>query len=120
MSAHHDIIIRFLRKGSTQAANTDDILTISKIAENKVRINYVEYNQDTSFIHTKQLTYDQLNDYLWNMLWMVGVDEAPFKSVQFSVPGYPCMLITVDTMKENLDDILDVLASVYVSWPLAV
>jgi hypothetical protein len=116
MSMYPNIMIRFLRKREKDGAGTDDVLEIRKIEEDRVRATYNDKNDHSTYV--KSLTYDQLHDYLFNVLWTVSVDEAPFKSVQFNIPGYPCMLITVPTLKKNLDDIMDLLESVYVSWPL--
>lgn len=117
MTQHHDIMIRFLRKAEKDGASTDDVLKVHKIKEDCVRVTYTESSDHIS--HVKRLTYDQVHDYLYNVLWTVSIDEAPFKSVQLNIPGYPCMLIAVTTLKEKLDDIMDLLASVYTAWPLA-
>jgi hypothetical protein len=117
MSTYPNIMIRFLRKVEKDGAGTDDVLKVHKFEENRVRVTYNDKNDHSTYV--KSLTYDQLHDYLFNVLWAVSVDEAPFKSVQFSIPGYPCLLITVATLKEKLDDIMEMLASAYSSWPHA-
>jgi hypothetical protein len=122
MPAHNEISIRFLRRdeeGSNAAPFTDDILTVQKITENQVRATYRERcpRSGVLTIDTQLMNYQQLFAYLWRVFWVVGIDEDPFKSAQFNIPGHPCFLISVDALKSSLAALMELLMSVCWAWP---
>jgi hypothetical protein len=122
MPAHTDISLRFLRRSfhdSDNAPCTDDILTVQKITENQVRATYRERcpASGEQTIDTQLMSYQQLFAYLCRIFWTMGIDEDPFKSVQFNIPGHPCFLISVESLKTNQWAIMELLMSVCWSWP---
>jgi hypothetical protein len=118
---HRSIHIRFIRRttngGAAHNPATDDILTITRIGENSVRLKYTE-KSDVGVIHDiMHYSYHQMMAYLYRVLWLLGLDEDPFQSVQFFVPGYPTVLILATNIKQNVTHILDLIFSTCIAWP---
>jgi hypothetical protein len=118
---HHPILIHFIRRTPNGTAQTDarldDTLRIQKIGENNVRVLYTERTEDGALVDITMMTYQKLTHYLYRIFWMLSLDEDPFQSVQFAVPGYPTTLVRVDTLRGQLGSIMDVLATTMVHWP---
>ena len=119
MSApHNDIIIYFMRHKDISRRSTDDVLTIKKMSENHVKAIYKEWNNGGKpVIDIQIINYQQLFAYLWRVFWMVGIDEDPFVDVQFIVPGYPNIIVSVNKLHANLTPIMELLMSTCWSWP---
>lgn len=121
MPQHHDIQLRFLRKGAGGHARanpaTDDTLRISKLGENSVRTIYIETSADGAIIDTSVMNYQGLMAYLYRVFYMLGLDEDPFASVQFFIPGYPTILIEVATLHANIHTLMELVMSTCWSWP---
>ena len=121
MPQHHDILIRFLRKGAGGLARanpaTDDTLRISKLGENSVRTIYMEKSSDGTVIDTSTMNYQGLMAYLYRVFYLLGLDEDPFASVQFFIPGYPTILIEVATLRANVHALMELVMSTCWSWP---
>lgn len=121
MPQHHAITIRFLRKGPNGFARvnpaTDDTLQISKLGENVVRCIYTEKSGDGVVIDTSQQSYHQLMMYLQRIFYLLAIDEDPFASVQFFLPGYPTILIEVATLNRNMSALMEVVLSTCMAWP---
>jgi len=95
---HHSIYIHFIRRTANGTAQTDSRL------------------DDTLQIQ-KLMTYQKLIHYLYRVFWMLSLDEDPFQSVQFIVPGYPTTLIRVDSLRGQLAGVMDILTATMFQWP---
>lgn len=121
MPARHTISIRFLRQLATGFASgspsSDDVLTVTKLGENSVRLVYTEASGDGRTIDIMQFTYQQFIAYLYRVFWLLGLDEDPFKSVQFFIPGYPTVLIEIKSLQANVNVLLELVMSTCFAWP---
>lgn len=118
---HHPIYIHFIRRTANGLAQTDsrldDTLSVQKLGENNVRVTYTERSEDGRIVDTTLMTYQKLIHYLYRIFWMLTLDEDPFQSVQFIVPGYPTTLIRVDALRGQLGGMMDVLINTMWQWP---
>lgn len=96
---------------------TDDTLQIQKLGENSVRCIYTEKSGDGVVIDTTQMAYGQLFAYLYRVFYLLALDEDPFASVQFFVPGYPTILVEVSTLNRNVHALMEIVMSTCMSWP---
>jgi hypothetical protein len=121
MPHHHQVQIRFIRRRPSGEAETDhsrdDILLISRVSENSLRLSYTEKNEDGSVVDIMNYTHQQAISYLYRVLWFLGLDEDPFQSVQFFLPGYPTSLILVKNVKPIIPQLLESVYSVFQMWP---
>lgn len=118
---HHPIYIHFIRRTANGMAQTDsrldDTMRIQKLGENNVRVTYSERSEDGTLMDTTLMTYQKLIHYLYRVFWMLSLDEDPFQSVQFIIPGYPTTLIRVDSLRGQLAGVMDILTSTMWHWP---
>ena len=121
MPAHNEILIRFLRRAANGNARmnpaTDDTLKIVKLGENSVRCLYTEKSGGDRICDSMIFTYQQLLVYLYRVFFLLGLDEDPFKSVQFFIPGYPTILVEVTMLQRNLPQIMEILTATCWTWP---
>ena len=117
MARNRCIQIRFIRRGSNDP-NRDDILKLTKMGENTVRISYTEKNEYDAFIDFLTVNYIQVIAYIYRTITLLTLDEDPFQSVQFFVPGYPTLMIGVDKLKEQTGYILEMISNTMINWPL--
>jgi len=118
MPRYNEIQVRFLRRLETDPRK-DDILRINRTGENAYRVIYTEKSGGDTVVDIMNYTNQQLLAYLYRMLWLVGIDEDPFQSIQVFVPGYPTCLFHVGTLKQNVAPILDLIISSCWNWPTA-
>jgi hypothetical protein len=113
--------MRFIRRTQDGRADPDsqhdDLMRILKVGENSVRVVYSERSADGVISDTIVLTYFQLIVYLQRIFWMLSIDEDPFQSVQFFLPGFPTVLLQVNTLQQNVLRILEMVLSSCVMWP---
>ena len=118
---YHIIQIRFIRRTRAGIADNnpqnDDILKIIRLGENSVRLIYTEKSDDVVMVDVMNFNYHQMVSYLYRLFWLTGLDEDPFQSVQFFIPGYPTFLIQVPALKDNVTRILDLIVSTCWNWP---
>jgi hypothetical protein len=121
MPTYHPIQIRFIRqvRGSYADANPnrDDILTITRIGENSLRLSYTEKSEDGVITDIMNYSQQQTMSYMYRLLWLLSMDSDPFQSVQFFLPGYPTFLVLSSAIQRNVPQILDIVFSVCLSWP---
>jgi hypothetical protein len=121
MPSYHAMEMRFIRRLRDGRADPDsrhdDLMRILKVGENSVRVVYSERSADGVISDTIVLTYFQLIVYLQRIFWMLSIDEDPFQSVQFFLPGYPTILLQVSTLQQNVQRILEMVISSCVMWP---
>jgi hypothetical protein len=118
MPNHHAIQLRFIRetRDVEDEAQRDDLLKIVHQQDNLLRFTYSE-RIDEPVDDTNTFTHQDAVSYLYRLFWITGIDEDPFRSVQFFIPGFPSFLLTVATVKQNLNSILDLFFSVFRAWP---
>ena len=123
MPTPHQIQIRFIRqvRGSYAEPNPhrDDILTITRQGDNSLRLVYTERSEDDPVIDVMNYTHQQTMSYMYRVLWLLTMDNDPFASVQFFIPGYPTFLITTNSIMNNSSQLLDIIFSACLSWPTA-
>jgi hypothetical protein len=120
--AHHAIVLRFIRRTTSGLADTDpnhdDILRVTKLGENTLRVVYTERSErNTPMIDVMTQTYAVFIAYLYRVFWLLGLDEDPFQSVQVSVPGYPTCLIQVSELRQNLQYLMELIMNSCIAWP---
>ena len=116
MPRHRSIQVRFIRRGSNDP-DRDDILKVTKLGENSLRLVYTEKNQYDLFTDFLHLNYTQFLAYLYRTITLLTLDEDPFQSVQFFVPGYPTLMLSVSTLKQQTGYILEMITSTLWNWP---
>ena len=123
MPSYHAIQIRFIRQVRGEYAdsnpNRDDILTITRMGENALRLCYTEKSEDGSIVDVMNYTQQQTMSYMYRLLWLLNMDSDPFQSVQFFLPGYPTFLVLSSAIQRSVPQILDIVFSVCLSWPAA-
>lgn len=115
------ICIYLIRKGKN--ASRDDVIKINQNLDNPKLLNvkYLDKDSDKNYSFTD--TWDNVAQYLENIFLALPLDEDPFESVQFTLPAYPSLMISVKNL--NLDDAFmdtmwDMLKSVVDGWPVSV
>ena len=121
MPTHHDIILRFVRRGdgpgSTAPPSEDDVMRVVKLGENSVRVVYTEKSNDGAVIDTMQFNYMQFIGYLHRVFWLLSMDEDPFESVNIALPGHPVVLVSVATLQKSMPNLLELFLSTCYTWP---
>ena len=121
MPSYHQIQIRFIRQVRGEYAdsnpNRDDILTITRMGENALRLCYTEKSEDGAVVDIMNYTQQQTMSYMYRLLWLLSMDSDPFQSVQFFLPGYPTFLVLTRMITQNVPQILDIIFSVCLTWP---
>ena len=77
----------------------------------------MEKSNDGTVIDTSTMNYQGLMAYLYRVFYLLGLDEDPFASVQFFIPGYPTILIEVATLHANVHALMELVMSTCWSWP---
>lgn len=116
MPRHRPLQFRFLRKGANDPSR-DDTLKISKHGENSVRLVYTEKNGDDPYTDILHLNYTQVMSYIHKVITLLALDEDPFQSMQFFIPGYPSLLLGVNTLHQHTNYILDMISQTLWNWP---
>ena len=99
--------------------NRDDILNITRMGENALRLSYTEKSEDGVIVDVMNFTQQQTMSYMYRLLWLLSMDSDPFQSVQFFLPGYPTFLVLSSAIQQNVPQILDIVFSVCLTWPAA-
>ena len=115
------IEIRLIRQNANGIAYTnpsrDDVHNIRKIRENLIHVVYTENSGDGKIIDIHRMNYQQFMAYLYRLFSLLTLDEDPFQSIQTFVPGYPTILVTVDTLKANQSMVMEFLFNTLWNWP---
>ena len=125
MDTLHAIELRFIRIAAGGRAETnpalDDVLKIRPSADparlNSFRIVFLERSGESPNVDIMTLSQEQLLAYLYRLFWSMTIDDDPFQSVQFFVPGIPTFLVLASTVTKNLPQLLDIIMSVCWNWP---
>jgi hypothetical protein len=119
--SRHDIQIRFVRRNSDGTADTnpdhDDLLHIARINANSMRVVYVEQGTESATIDYITCTTHQLLCYLYRLLWLITLDEDPFHSVKFQLPGFPALHMSTSAVQSYVPNLLDLVLSLCWNWP---
>lgn len=108
------IMVRLLRSDS---AKDDDVIHINPSGDNYT-VRYTD-RQNDSKLKMRYLDYDGVLEYLSNFLRLVSVDELPFKSVQFSLPALPTVVVKPGNLTSQTRDLVyDSVEMVLKSWPV--
>lgn len=117
----HDIQIRFIRRKSdgTPDPDTDhdDVLRINRLGANNMHVLYIEQGADEATIDILTCTVQQLLCYLYRLLWLVSLDEDPFHSVKFQLPGFPTFQMSTTVVQSYVPNLLDLILSLCWNWP---
>ena len=114
------IEMRFLRSANRETfTERDDILKITKLGENNVRVCYTERSLGGAVMDLQNMTYQTCLAYLIRVFHLLTIDEDPFQSVQISFPNHPTILLSVSSLKTNMGSILELFTSLCVAWPRA-
>jgi len=114
------IEMRFLRSGNRETfTERDDILKITKLGENNVRVCYTERSLGGAVMDLQNMTYQACLTYVIRVFHLLTIDEDPFQSVQISFPNYPTILLSVGALKTNMGSILELFATLCMAWPRA-
>lgn len=116
-----DIQIRFIRRMPDGSADTNtgrnDLLRISYLNDNSKRILYIERGNEYATIDIVVCDNQQLLAYLYRLLWLTSLDEDPFHSVRFYIPGFPSMAMCVASVQAYIPNLLDIILSLCWNWP---
>lgn len=121
MPAHRTIELRFIRRSETgqpqHDASLDDTLKITKLGENLVRTMYTERSVDGATMDVQTISYQQCLVYVYRMFNLLTLDEDPFAEVQLFLPGYPTVLLKVETLRTHIPQLMETLAATCMQWP---
>lgn len=95
----------------------DDVLSVRKVRENLIHVVYTENSGDGKVIDIHRMNYQQFMAYLYRLFSLLTLDEDPFQSIQTFVPGYPTILLTVETLKANQSMVMEFLFNTLWNWP---
>lgn len=88
------------------------------MGENTARIFYTEKNDYDTFTDFLTVNYTQVIAYVYRTITLLTLDEDPFQSVQFFVPGYPTLMFGVNKLKEQTSFIIEMISNTLMNWPL--
>lgn len=122
MPTYHDIQLRFIRRRDNGVPEEnpllDDLLRVTKLGENNLRVTYTERSEDGVLRDTVVMGYQRFFHYMWRLLWLLSIDADPFLSVQMMIPTYPTVLIPVSTLNQQIPAVLDILMNICWQWPV--
>lgn len=114
------ITIRILRRCHTeQRPEFDDKITIQKLTENRLKVTYVEKSGLEPIVDISYMGYHQFLTYIYRVFYLLVIDDDPFLSIQFMIPGYPSTLVTVPSLKWQVPQLFELLSSALYTWPTA-
>ena len=116
-----DIQIHFIRRKADGSADTDtthdDLLRITRLSDNSNRIIYIERGDESATIDILLCSNYQLLGYLYRLFWLTTLDEDPFHSIKFYIPGFPVFQLQATNVQANIPNILDIILSLCWNWP---
>lgn len=104
--------IRFIRDDD-QSGKTDCIIDVKRNDEIYI---WMLRDEDHSKAMAMRLDYDGVIKRLRAVLRSVAIDDDPFKSVQIIAPGYPSVLYKIQTLRENLSSVIELLDLIFENW----
>jgi hypothetical protein len=104
--------IRFIRDDDT-SGKTDCIIDVKRNDDIYI---WMLRDEDHSKAMAMRLDYDGVIKRLRAVLRSVVIDDDPFKSVQIIAPGYPSVLYKIQTLRENLSSVIELLDLIFENW----
>jgi len=108
------LIIRIYTK---EEAGLDDKITVTKLAENRLKVIYLERTHNEPNTDIFHMSYHQFITYMHRVFFFLIIDDDPRVSVEFMVPGYPTILVHIPNLKERFTPLLELLWSTCFTWP---
>jgi len=110
------LIIRIYTK---EESGLDDKITVTKLAENSLKVIYLERTHNEPQTDIFHMSYHQFITYMHRVLYLLIIDDDPRVSVEFMVPGYPTILVNLPNLKDRFMPLLELLWSACLTWPSA-
>lgn len=95
------IEIRLLRNPEVEDAHTDDKINIFPSAIDEDKYEVVFRDADSRVKYKLLLDEDDLYTYLQGLYTMLPKDKDPYRGIQFSIPGFPCVLFSIQDLKSE-------------------
>jgi hypothetical protein len=114
------ILIYLTRPDKT--SKSDDIIKIRPSEDNERLLNVLYLDKDSKKNYTFDDSWDNVVLYLQRILTVLPYDSDPFKSVQFTLPAYPSVMIKVEDLEyeeKYLATVFDMMKSVVNGWPVS-
>ena len=110
----NSLIIRIYTKAE---AGLDDKITVTKLAENRLKVIYLERTHQEPQTDIFHMSYHQFITYIHRVFYFLIIDDDPRVSVEFMVPGYPTILVHIANLKDRFAPLLELLWSACYTWP---
>ena len=107
-----------LLRGDDNKASEDDVITISKAAD---QLYNVCYNDQHSVVKTRTqgLTAAQVQTFLSNTFRLLSVDNQPFHNLQVTLPGLPTIMVAPEDLDSQTRDLIyDSVEMTMNNWPI--
>jgi hypothetical protein len=114
------ILIYLTRPDKT--SKSDDVIKIRPSEENEHLLNVLYLDKDSKKNYTFDDSWENIVVYLQRILKVLPYDSDPFRSVQFTLPAYPSVMIKVDDLeyeKEFIATLFDMMKSIVYDWPVS-
>lgn len=115
MSSNLKITLRFIRKGAQE--NTDDMVHISRYAQNQFNLSYTYGETKTKTTHQLVLSDKAVFRWMRATIAILEKDTDPFGSVQLDTPFMPSVVFNVDELGDAYHPLLDALEFHLDNWP---
>lgn len=107
-----------LLRGDNDKANEDDIITITKAADDLYNVCYND-QQGGMKMKTNDLTASQVQTYLSNTFRLLSVDNQPFHNLQVTLPGLPTIMVAPEDLDSQTRDLIyDSVEMTMDNWPI--
>ncbi len=90
-----------MRIYTKEESGLDDKITVTKLAENRLKVIYLERTHNEPLTDIFHMTYHQFLTYMHRVLYLLIIDDDSRVSVEFMVPGYPTILVHITNLKER-------------------
>lgn len=110
------IMICLLRNGAD--STKDDVIFIRPLDTNCFRVRYQDKSSKKLYEFTD--TWEEVSAYLAQIFAVLPYDDDPYKSVQFTLPAYPTILVNIQKLHndEFMSKMWCMIESVAKGWPL--
>ena len=95
------IEIRLLRNPELEDAHTDDKINIFPSTVDEEKYEVVFRDADSRVKYTLLLDEEDLYTYMEGLYVMLPKDKDPYRGIQFSIPGFPCVLFSIQDLKDE-------------------
>lgn len=109
------IHIRIVR--NRRAENEDDTITIFPDNQSGFLVTYKD-GLTTKTKNQFNCTPSDAVEYVYSVLDLIQIDEDPFEIIQFDLPGYPSVMLTIKNLKTaTIRRLMYVVRNVIYNWP---